>query len=45
MRLLIIEDDRTISENLYEYLESRGHQCDYADCMATASRLLDEQVF
>ena len=45
MRLLIIEDDRTISENLYEYLESRGHQCDYADCLATASRLLDEQVF
>ena len=45
MRLLIIEDDRTIAENLYEYLESRGHQCDYADCLATASRLLDEQVF
>lgn len=45
MHLLIIEDDRTIAENLYEYLESRGHQCDYADSLATASRLLGEQVF
>lgn len=45
MHLLIIEDDRTIAENLYEYLESRGHQCDYADSLATASRLLADQVF
>ncbi len=45
MHLLIIEDDRTIAENLYEYLESHGHQCDYADCLATASRLLGQQVF
>jgi DNA-binding response OmpR family regulator len=45
MRLLIIEDDRTIAENLYEYLEARGHQCDYADSLATASRLLAIQVF
>jgi DNA-binding response OmpR family regulator len=36
MHLLIIEDDRTIAENIYEYLESRGHQCDYADSVATA---------
>ncbi|MCK2097005.1 response regulator transcription factor [Thauera aromatica] len=40
MHLLIIEDDRTIAENIYEYLESRGHQCDYADSIATASALL-----
>lgn len=45
MHLLIIEDDRTIAENLYEYLESRGHQCDYADSLAAASRLLVDQVF
>ncbi len=45
MYLLIIEDDRTIAENLYEYLESRGHQCDYADSLATAARRLGEQVF
>jgi len=45
MHLLIIEDDRTIAENLYEYLESRGHQCDYADSLTAASRLLADQVF
>ena len=45
MHLLIIEDDRTIAENLYEYLESRGHQCDYASTLATASRLLEDQAF
>ncbi|WP_287365837.1 response regulator transcription factor [Thauera sp.] len=45
MHLLIIEDDRTIAENIYEYLESRGHQCDYADCLATASTLLTRSRF
>lgn len=45
MHLLIIEDDRTIAENLYEYLESRGHQCDYADSLAAASRLLVDKMF
>jgi len=45
MHLLIVEDDRTIAENLYEYLESRGHQCDYASTLATASRLLADQAF
>ena len=45
MHLLIIEDDRTIAENIYEYLESRGHQCDYADRIAAASNLLAGTVF
>lgn len=45
MRLLIVEDDRTIAENLYEYLEARGHQCDYADSLAAAIRLLEVQEF
>ncbi|HRP25979.1 response regulator transcription factor [Thauera sp.] len=40
MHLLIIEDDRTIAENIYDYLEARGHQCDYADSIAAASALL-----
>jgi two-component system response regulator QseB len=40
MHLLIVEDDRTIAENLYDYLEARGHQCDYADSIAAASALL-----
>lgn len=45
MHLLIVEDDRTIAENLYEYLEARGHQCDYADSIAAASALLARSVF
>jgi len=40
MHLLIVEDDRTIAENLYDYLEARGHQCDYAGSIAAASALL-----
>lgn len=40
MHVLIIEDDRTIAENIYEYLESRGHQCDYADGLAAAAARL-----
>ena len=45
MHLLIVEDDRTIAENLYEYLEARGHQCDYAGSIAAASALLARSVF
>lgn len=45
MHLLIVEDDRTIAENLYEYLESCGHRCDYADSVAAASRLLAAETF
>jgi two-component system response regulator QseB len=45
MHLLIVEDDRTIAENLYEYLEARGHQCDYADSIAAASALLARSAF
>lgn len=45
MHLLIVEDDRTIAENLYDYLEARGHQCDYADSIAAASALLARNAF
>lgn len=45
MHLLIVEDDRTIAENIYEYLESRGHQCDYADRIAAALPLLARNRF
>ena len=45
MHLLIVEDDRTIAENLYDYLEARGHQCDYADSIAAASALLARSAF
>ena len=29
MRVLIVEDDRHIAENLYDFLEACGHQCDF----------------
>ncbi len=45
MHILIVEDDRTIAENLYEYLESCGHQCDYADSLGVAARLLAGSAF
>lgn len=40
MHILIVEDERQIAENLYEYLEQRGHQCDYAETLRQAERLL-----
>ena len=45
MRILIVEDDRIIAENLYEYLEARGHQCDYAPSLAAATALLQGPGF
>ena len=40
MHVLIVEDDRTIAENLYDFLEARGHQCDFANTLAGARALL-----
>ena len=40
MHVLIAEDDRTIAENLYDFLEARGHQCDFANSLAGARALL-----
>ena len=45
MHILIVEDERAIAENLYEYLESRGHQCDYAPTLAAANLLLAGTTF
>ena len=45
MDVLIIEDDRTIAENLYDYLELRGHQCEFARNMAAGARLLEARGF
>ncbi len=42
MHILIVEDDRLIAENLYDFLESCGHQCDYAGNLAAARALLDD---
>lgn len=40
MHILIVEDDRLIAENLYDFLESCGHQCDFAANLGAASLLL-----
>lgn len=40
MHILIVEDDRLIAENLYDFLESCGHQCDFASSLAGAKPLL-----
>lgn len=40
MHILIVEDDHLIAENLYDFLESCGHQCDFATSLAAARRLL-----
>lgn len=42
MHILIVEDDRLIAENLYDFLEACGHQCDFATSLATARNLLDQ---
>lgn len=45
MHILIVEDDRPIAENLYDFLESQGHRCDFAPSLAAASSLLKSEQF
>ena len=45
MRILIVEDERPIAENLYDFLESCGHQCDFAPSLAVANALLRREEF
>jgi len=45
MHILIVEDDRPIAENLYDFLESCGHQCDFAHSLAAAGALLRREQF
>lgn len=45
MRILLVEDDRHIAENLYDFLEGRGHQCDFATTLAGARALLAANDF
>ncbi len=40
MHVLIVEDDRLIAENLYDFLEAHGHQCDFAATLADARRMI-----
>ena len=45
MRILIIEDDRTIATNLYDYLEAHGHAVDAAGDGITGLHLAVTQKF
>ena len=45
MRILIIEDDRAIAANLYDFLTSRGHTVDAAGDGVTALNLARAQRF
>ena len=45
MHILIVEDERPIAENLYDFLENCGHQCDFAPTLATANALLRREEF
>jgi DNA-binding response OmpR family regulator len=45
LRLLIIEDDRTIAGNLYEFLQSRGHVVDAAPDGVTGLHLAVSHPF
>lgn len=44
MQVLIVEDDRPIAENLYDFLEARGHQCDFAASLVEARRIIAEST-
>ena len=45
MHILIVEDERAIAENLYDFLESCGHRCDFAPSLAAANALLRQEEF
>ena len=45
MHVLIVEDERPIAENLYDFLESCGHRCDFAPSLAAATALLKQEAF
>ena len=45
MHVLIVEDDRVIAENLYDFLETCGHRCDFAPSLAGADALLARDEF
>ncbi|MDO8958968.1 MAG: response regulator transcription factor [Rhodocyclaceae bacterium] len=44
MRILIVEDDTHIAENLVLYLEMKGHECDYATaCRGARERIVQAE--
>ncbi len=45
MYILIVEDHQVIAENLYAFLETCGHRCDFAPSLAAADALLRRDEF
>ena len=45
MRILIVEDNRAIAANLYDYLESQGHRVDVAHDGIRGFQLAAKQEF
>lgn len=45
MHILLVEDHRDIAENIFEYLEARGHTLDYASDGATGLHLAMNEIF
>ena len=42
MRLLLLEDDRTLGEGLRDYLRSEAHVVDWCTTLAQARQMVDE---
>ena len=45
LRVLVVEDQRDIAENVWDYLERRGYEVDHAHDGVTATRLLELTSF
>lgn len=45
LRVLVVEDQRDIAENVWDYLERRGYEVDHAHDGLTALRLLERDTF
>jgi DNA-binding response OmpR family regulator len=45
MRILIVEDEQAIAENVFDFLEAHGHRCDYAATLDEARRRLAAAEF
>lgn len=45
MLILLVEDNRLLSNNIIQYLELSGIECDYAFNLAQADMLISQQQF
>lgn len=45
MRVLLVEDNRSLAGNIYDYFELHGHQVDYVDTGARCLKLLEKDSY